>query len=92
MGNYWRRREEINRMYKARRFKYWKYTCIVLISILLAILIAMIVWMDELSLRAMLFMRGCAGVVAILFVIFYAIWTYKVYRDYQDGGLDEENE
>lgn len=44
----------------------------------MALQISMIIWMDDIPLKVMLFMRGCVGTGAIIFVVLVGILTYKV--------------
>lgn len=62
-----------------RRLKYFAFAAI---GIAIVLLLMMTFWLDELSLRALLVMRACAGLCAIVFVILVAVLTYRVYNAY----------
>lgn len=42
----------------------------------------MTVWVDEISSKALLIMRGCAGLGAILFVVIVGILSYRVNKQH----------
>lgn len=49
------------------------------------ILLVAIIGLNSFSLTAILFLRGCAGLCAILFIIFVAIYLYRVYKKFLDS-------
>lgn len=71
-------RAELNRLYTAPTNKRLKYCALVVIAITIALLLAMIIWMEDLSATSMIIMRGCAGLGAIIFVVLVGILTYRV--------------
>lgn len=73
-------RAELNRLYNAPTNKRLKYSAFVVIAITIALLFSMIIWMEDLSTTAMLVIRGCAGLGAIIFVILVGILSYRVNR------------
>lgn len=62
-----------------RRLKYFAFAAI---GIAVVLLLVMTFWLDELSLRTLLFMRGCAGLCALVFVVLVAVLTFRVYNAY----------
>lgn len=75
-------RNEINKLFNARKNRPLKYSAWAVIGIAIAAMIAMIIWFDDIPPRIMLFIRGCVGVCAVIFVILVAILTYRVYSEY----------
>lgn len=71
-------RAELNRLYNASTNKRLKYSAIVVIAVAIALMLSMIIWMDDLSETSILIMRGCAGLGAIIFVVLVGILTYRV--------------
>lgn len=69
---------EFNRLYNAPINKRFKYCALAVITITIALLLAMIIWMEDLSATSMLIMRGCAGLGAIIFVVLVGLLTYRV--------------
>lgn len=75
-------RDEINNLFNARKYRPLKYSALAVIGIAIAATFAMIFWIDEIPSRTMLFIRGCVGLCALIFVILVAMLTYRVYSDY----------
>ncbi len=71
-------RTELNSLYNAPANKRLKYSAIVVIAITIALIISMIIWMEDLSVTSILIMRGCAGLGAIIFVVLVGVLTYRV--------------
>ena len=69
--------ERIGRMPANRKYKYialaFALTGIILMFVA-------IIGIDSFSIKTILFLRGFAGVCAILFIIFVAIFLYRVYK------------
>lgn len=75
-------RDELNKHFNARKYRPLKYSALAIVGIAIAALFAMIIWIDDIPPRTMLFVRGCVGVCALIFVILVAILTYRVYSEY----------
>lgn len=75
-------RDELNKLYNKPANRKLKYCAIIAISITLILLLAVLIWMERLSYRQLLLMRGFAGVFAIIFVVLYGVLVYRVYREY----------
>lgn len=74
--------DELNELYRTsvnKRLKYWVLSSIC-ISIIL--MFAIIIWIDEIGYKYIIFMRGCSGLFALIFVILCTILVYRVNRDY----------
>lgn len=56
--------------------------CLLPIVIAILLMLAMIIWMDSISPRAMLFMAGCTGLLAIISVIMAAIIFFRLNTAY----------
>lgn len=59
-----------------------RYSAFAVIAAVIALQISMIIWMDDIPLKTMLFMRGCVGTSAIIFVVLVGILTYRANNDY----------
>lgn len=62
-----------------------RYIAIGIIGAVIALQLAMVIWLDDISPKAMLFMRGCVGLGAIIFVILITILAYRVVSTYLRG-------
>ena len=65
--------EEIKKLYNTPVNRRLKYCALGAISVSIALMIIMIIWMDEISAKMKLFMRGCAGLCAIVFEFYVAV-------------------
>ena len=75
-------RDELNKLYNKPANRKLKYCAIAAISITLALSFAMLIWIEQLSYRNLLLMKGFAGLFAIIFVVLYGILVYRVNREY----------
>lgn len=73
----WKSRAEFYNTPANRRLK---YVAISIISVAIAVFVAQIIWFDAISTKLYLFMRGCVGLCAIVFVILVTIIVYRVNR------------
>ena len=78
-------REELKEIYNKPANLRLKYIALCVIGVAIAILISMIFLMDKVSWQLWYFMRGCAGVLAIIFVIIVTALVYRVDRAYITG-------
>lgn len=81
-------REELKRLYNTPANLRLKHIALCVIGVAIAILVSMIFLVDKVSWQLLYFMRGCAGVLAIVFVVIVAILVYRVNRAYitEDGN------
>lgn len=84
-------RAELNRLYNVSTNKRLKYSAMVVIAITIALMLSMIIWMDNLSETSILIMRGCAGLGAIIFVVLVGILTYRVNSQHFQNRNKERN-
>lgn len=77
-----KRISELAQLYGTPANRRLKYIAMGVITIAISLMIVMIIFLDKLSLRAVLWMRGMVGVATIAFVILYAVLVYRVYREY----------
>jgi len=82
MKGYWQNKQDINQLFNAPQFWKLKYAALIVIGIVIAVQLAMIIWLEHIPYKTMLFLRMCGGVGAIVFVILVAILAYKVYSEY----------
>lgn len=74
--------DELKRLYNTPENLRLKRIALCVIGAAIAILISMIFLVDKVSWQLCYFMRGCAGVLAIIFVIIVTVLVYPVNRDY----------
>ena len=79
-------KEETDRLYRTRVNRRLKYIAMTVIVIAILLLFATIFLQNSISWTTMMFMRGCAGVCAIVFVILVAILVYRVNSAYIRGN------
>lgn len=75
------RKKKIRELYRTPANKKLKYWALASIGVSIVLMLAMIIWMDDIGYRWMMFMRGCAGVFALIFVALCGILVYRVNRD-----------
>lgn len=78
-------RDELKKLYNKPANRKLKYCAVVAISISIALMLAMLIFMEQLSYRNLLLMRGFAGLFAIVFVVLYGMLVYRVNREYIKG-------
>ncbi len=77
-----RERDELNRLYHTQAYRGLKYAALGVIAVVIAMLFAMVIWVEELSPKAVTVLRGCAGAGALIFVILIGILSYRVNSRY----------
>lgn len=77
-----RKNEEFEKYYRLPANRRLKYIALGVISVVVVLQAVMIIWMNDISVRQMLIMRGCVGAGALVFVIVCAILLYRVYNAY----------
>ena len=78
-------REELRKLYNAPANLRLKRMTLCVVGVAIAIMISMIFLLDKVSWQLLYFMRGCAGVLAIVFVVIVAILVYRVNCAYITG-------
>lgn len=78
-------REELKKLYNTPTNLRLKNIALCVIGVAIAIMISLIFLMDIISMQLLAVMRGCAGVLAIIFVIMVAVLVYRVNSDYIAG-------
>lgn len=71
-------KEELKKLYNTPVNLRLKHIALCAIGVAIAILISLIFLVDKVSWQLLAVMRGCAGVLAIIFVIMVAILVYRV--------------
>ncbi len=82
MKGYRQKKQDINQVLKAPKYRKLKNAALIAIAIVIALQLAMIIWLKHIPYKTLLFLRGCVGIGALLFVILVAILVYKAYSDY----------
>lgn len=90
MKDYWQNKYDINQLFNAPQFRKLKYSALIVIGISSATMLAMIFWIDVIPYKTMLFLRGCVGIGAIVFIILVAILAYQVYSEYFHNKYNKE--
>lgn len=80
---------KIARLPANRRLKYIALTFIVAAIL---IMLSMLFWMDKMSVRQILFLRGCAGLCALIFLIITAIYLYRTYSKFIKSRYQSSDE
>ena len=78
LGKTNKEKEELYKIAQLPANRKLKYLALFFISIGIALLLIMIIWLDDLSRGTILFMRGCAGLFAIFFAIVVTIYLYRI--------------
>ena len=78
-------KEELKKLYNTPANLRLKYIALCVIGVAIAIFISMIFLVDKVSWQLWYFMRGCAGVLAIVFAVIVTIFVYRVNRAYIMG-------
>ena len=84
------RNMELNNLYNSPKYKPLKYTAIGLMLVVTALFLFMAIKMDHLSVRLLLFLRGCAGALTTIAVVLIAIFYYRVNRDYESNRFNKK--
>lgn len=79
-------REELKKLYNTPANLRLKHTALYVIGVAIAILISMIFLVDKVSWQIWYYMRGCAGVLAIIFVVIVTVLVYRVNKAYISGS------
>lgn len=75
-------RDELNKIYNKPANRKLKYCAIAAISVVLTLLLTMLIFIEQLSYRTILLMKGFSGLFAIIFAVLYGILVYRVNREY----------
>lgn len=78
-------RDAINQLYNAPENRRLKYAALAVITVVIILLLSMIIWLEDMSSKTMLIMRGCAGLGAIVFVALVGILSYRVNKQHLDN-------
>ncbi|MCH5147660.1 MAG: hypothetical protein J1F61_06685, partial [Clostridiales bacterium] len=60
----------------------YKYIALAWIFAGIALMLVTILGIDSFSVKTILILRGCAGVCAVFFIIFVAIYLFLVYKTF----------
>lgn len=75
-------RNKLNKLYNSPVNKRLKRIAICVIVLAITLLITCIFALDSISWQLLLFMRGCAGLLAVIFVVLVGILVYRVNSAY----------
>ena len=75
-------RIEMEKYYHTPVNRRLKYCALGAISVSIVLLLIVAFCMDSISYNAMMIMRGCAGLSAIIFAILFTLLMYRVNRSY----------
>lgn len=86
MANYFEKKEEqrreLEKYYREKSNRRLKYAALASISVSIILLLIMAFRVADIPTAVMLFMRGCAGLFALVFVVLVAILVYSVNVSY----------
>ena len=71
---------EFDRIGQMPSNRIYKYLALAFTIAGIILMLIAIIGIDSFSLKAILILRGCAGVCAVFFIIFVAIYLYRVYK------------
>lgn len=71
-------REELKKLYNKPANLRLKRIALCVIGVAIAMMISLIFLLDKVSWQLLYFMRGCAGILAIVFVVIVAVLVYRV--------------
>lgn len=74
--------DEIKKLYNTPANKRLKRWALAAIAVSILLMTVMLIWIDTIPHRTMLWMRGFAGLFALIFAIIYACLVYRVNRAY----------
>ncbi|MDE6269463.1 MAG: hypothetical protein K2M12_01245 [Muribaculaceae bacterium] len=81
MRHYFEKKHEleqgINEFSRTRAGRRLKCAAFIAAALCVALLLAQIIFLADMPARTLLFLRGCAGLCAIVFVILVAILTFR---------------
>ncbi len=77
-----RQKSELKKYYDTPVNRRLKYVAIAFMAVAIIIMLCLILWLDDISVRLMLIMRGTVGLFALIFVILVAVLEYRVWRAY----------
>ena len=69
--------DKIGRMPANRKYK---YIALAWIFVGIALILVTIIGIESFSFKTILILRGCAGVCAVFFIIFVAIYLFRVFK------------
>lgn len=82
-------RDEIRKLYNTPANLRLKRIALCIIGVAIAMMISMIFLLDKVSWQLLYLLRGCAGVLAIAFVIIVAVLVYRVNSAYISKERDK---
>lgn len=77
--------DELKKLYNTPANLRLKHIALCVIGVAIAIMTSLIFLADKVSWQVWYFMRGCAGVLAIVFAVIVTILVYRVNRAYIMG-------
>lgn len=80
--NHFKMKEEIAKISEEPGNKRLKYIAVGIMAAAIILELIILIWMGDLSDTAILWLQGFTGVLAIIFVIIAAIWSFRIYNTY----------
>jgi nitrogen fixation/metabolism regulation signal transduction histidine kinase len=91
MNNYRQQHNEFNQLFNALKHRRLKYIALTVICAVIAAQISMIIWIDDIPNHIKVFIQGCIGIGAIVFVLLVTIIAYRVFTEYFRSKYDRSN-
>ncbi len=85
LKNFQKDRDAVNRLYDAPENRRLKHAALAVITVVVILLLSMVIWLEDISSKTMLIMRGCAGLGAIVFVALVGVLSYRVNKRHLDN-------
>lgn len=82
MKNNSQTQDEMNRLYNTPENRRLKHIALAVIAIAIILLLSITIWIEDIPSTAMLIMRGCAGLCAIIFVVLVGVLSYRVNKQH----------
>lgn len=92
MKQWEKQRSDFERLYRKPANRRLKHIALWVIGAVIALQMLMIIFVKDIAPGVMLFMRGCVGLGAIIFVVICAILLYRVNSEYIHGGDATEHQ
>lgn len=87
MNNLHQNKAELYRLYNLPRNRRLKYAVYAAAAVAILLLLVMAIWIDAIPAKLMLFMRGCVGLAAIVFVALAGVLYYRVNKQYIENNI-----
>ncbi len=85
LNNYRHERGDVRNLYNTPQNRRLKYVALGFITIAIILLLCIAFWIEDLPIKTILIMRGCAGVFATVFAVLVGLLVYRVNKEYTNN-------